>query len=134
MTVQVGDQIPSRSTVVDAGRMKVFSLLTDDPNPIHWDRDAVAALGLGDKLINQGGLNVGYVINAVSDWAGGSDRIVSVNVRFRSNVLEGEEVVSSGTITEIEDGVATIEVALVSPTGANVISGTIKARVPDGSH
>lgn len=130
MIVEIGAQIPSRVTTIDANRMKIFSLLTDDPNPIHWDREAVATLGLGDKLINQGGLNVGYVISAVAEWAGGADKIVSVKVRFRGNVLENDEVVARGTVTAIDDGVATIDVALTGPNDTKVISGTIKAIVP----
>lgn len=132
MSVHVGTEIPLRSTVVDAGSMKVFSLLTDDPNPIHWDRAAVAALGLGDRLINQGGLNVAYVINAVSEWAGGADRIVNVSVRFRGNVLEDDTVTAVGVITAIDDGIATIEVVLTGPNDSTVIAGSIRTRLPEG--
>jgi len=127
---EVGTEIPVRVTVIDAGRMKVFSLLTDDPNPIHWDREAVQALGLGDLLINQGGLNVGYVVNAVAEWAGGPDRIREVAVRFLGNVYEGEEVRAGGTVKALDDGLATLDVWLERPDGSRAVGGTIRVLAP----
>lgn len=127
---EVGTEIPVQVTMIEPARMKVFSLLTDDPNPIHWDRDAVEALGLGDCLINQGGLNVGYVINAVADWAGGPDRIREVRVRFLGNVFEGEEVRAGGTVTAIDDGLATVDVWLLGPDDSKAVGGTIRLVAP----
>lgn len=126
----IGAELPVRTTTVKAARMKVFSLLTNDPNPIHWDPDAVTALGLGDRLINQGGLNVGYVITAVADWAGGPERIVDVKVRFLGNVFDGEEVRAGGTVRAVEDGIATIDVWLMRPDDTVAIRGTIRAIAP----
>ena len=69
--VEVGTRIPEfRVESVDPWRMKVFAALARDPNPIHWDRREVAARGLGDRLINQGPTNLGYVCNMLVAWAG----------------------------------------------------------------
>lgn len=124
--VEVDTQIPEQVTRIEPGRMQVFSLLTDDPNPIHWDRQAVQDLGLGDLLINQGGLNVGYVITAVADWAGGPERIRDVRVRFMGNVFEGEQVRAGGRVTALDDGVATVEVWLLRPDDSKAVGGTIR--------
>lgn len=129
--VEVGTELPVRTTRIEPGRMKVFSLLTDDSNPIHWDREAVVALGLGDRLVNQGGLNVGYVVNAVADWAGGHDRIVSVRVRFLGTVREGDEVRAGGVVSGIDGGIATIDAHLLGPEGERVIVGTVRVVAPE---
>ncbi len=48
MTVAVGDRIPPFEVAeVSAEKMKTIAALLGDPNPIHWDLDAVAALGMG---------------------------------------------------------------------------------------
>ena len=48
MTVRVGDRIPEWiMPEVSAERMRTMAALLRDPNPLHWDRDAVEALPLG---------------------------------------------------------------------------------------
>lgn len=130
--VSIGTPIPTVSTRVDSGRMKVFSLLTDDPNPIHWDVTAVAALGLGDRLINQGGLNVAYVVNAVAEWAGSPAKIRELKVRFLGNVFEGDEVRAGGTVVATEGNLVTLDVWLERSDGTACLRGTVVTEAPDG--
>jgi hypothetical protein len=58
VNVAEGDPIPEWvMDSVSPDRMRTMAVLLRDPNPLHWDRDAVAALplGLGRRTINQGG-------------------------------------------------------------------------------
>src|SRR5262249_56447522 len=76
---------------VDPQPMKVYAAIARDPNPIHWDRAEVAARRLGDRLINQGPLSLGYVINMLLAWAGpGSLR--GLTARFTAPVLDCDRV------------------------------------------
>ena len=50
--------------------MKTMAAILRDPYPIHWDRQATAALGLGGRTVNQGPLNLGYIANMLMAWAG----------------------------------------------------------------
>ncbi|WP_026928373.1 MaoC family dehydratase [Granulicoccus phenolivorans] len=136
MTVAVGDRIPPFEVAeVSAEKMKTIAALLGDPNPIHWDLDAVAALGMGDRPINQGPLNMGYVINMLAAWAGGRDRVRRFRVRFRGNVLGGDHLIASGVVIDVrtEDGVrlAECEVSLDVVDGAQVLSGTATVQLPE---
>ena len=111
-------RIPDRTLVVEAGPMKVFSLLTADPNPIHWD---------AERPVNQGGLNVGYVIGAVSDWAGSSAAIREVRVRFHGTVLAGSNEARPqwmGEVDEVRGGLAHLRVWLRDEHGTDLLTGT----------
>lgn len=123
-----GLALPERTRVVDAVSMKVYSLLTDDPNPIHWDPAAVVAQGLGDRPVNQGGLNAGYAVHALTDWAGGPQTLRTSAVRFRGSVLAGDTVVSGGEITDVQRRDGGIEVTAAiwvrTPDGTDVVIGT----------
>jgi acyl dehydratase len=106
----VGDSIPEWVMAsVSAARMCTMAAILRDPNPLHWDRDAVDALplGLGKRTINQGPLGLSYMINMLHAWAGphGLRRIV---MRFPQVVLDGECVTARGQITALreEQGVA----------------------------
>lgn len=103
MTVQPGDPIPEWIMPnVSAERMRTMAALLRDPNPLHWDRDAVAALplGLGRRTINQGPLGLGYMVNMLHAWAG-PGCIRTMVTRFPQVVLDGEEVVARGEVTGI---------------------------------
>ena len=57
MKLAVGDSIPEwEMASVSPERMRTMAAILRDPNPLHWDRDAVDALplGLGKRTINQG--------------------------------------------------------------------------------
>ena len=73
MTVSAGDSIPEWVMAsVSPERMRTMAAILRDPNPIHWDRDAVDALplGLGRRTINQGPLGLSYMVNMLQAWAG----------------------------------------------------------------
>jgi acyl dehydratase len=102
--VEVGDTIPELTFQVAAEPMKVFSVLMDDPNPIHYDREFVRSLGRGEEPVNQGTITMGYLINAVVAWAGGVERLLRFRCRFGSSVVAGDRVVAGGTVTAVETG------------------------------
>jgi len=85
-------------------RMHTMAALLRDPNPLHWDRDAVAALpfGLGRRTINQGPLGLSYMINMLHAWAG-PDCLRRIVMRFPKVVLDGERVVARGEITDLRE-------------------------------
>jgi acyl dehydratase len=99
----VGDSIPEWvMDNVTPGRMRTMAAILRDPNPLHWDREAVAALplGLGHRTINQGPLGLSYMVNMLHAWAG-PDGIRRIVMRFPQVVLDGEHVVARGKITAL---------------------------------
>ncbi len=112
---------------VSAEKMKTMAALLNDSNPIHYDIDAVKALGMGERPINQGPNNMAYVMTMLSQWAGGHDRLRDFDVRFLGNVAAEDAVRASGTVTairEIDDvTVADCAVRLDIVGGACVLEG-----------
>jgi acyl dehydratase len=102
----VGDNIPEWvMESVTPERMRTMAAILRDPNPLHWDREAVAALPmeLGHRTINQGPLGLGYMVNMLHAWAG-PDCIRRIVMRFPQVVLDGEYVVARGEITALREG------------------------------
>lgn len=103
MTPYPGDIIPTWSMEhVDPARMKTMAAILRDPYPVHWDREANAALGLGGRVINQGPLNLGYVTNMLLAWAGPTC-VRRLTVSFGAPVLDGDHVVAGGEVTAVEE-------------------------------
>jgi acyl dehydratase len=97
----VGEAIPPLVIEsVDPQRMKTMAAILRDPYPIHWDRAAVASLGLGQRTINQGPLNLGYIANMLMAWAG-DDSIRRLTVQFHARVFDADRVVAGGVVDAV---------------------------------
>jgi len=102
---KVGDKIPEWvMESVCPERMRTMAAILRDPNPLHWDRDAVAALplGLGKRTINQGPLGLSYMVNMLHEWTG-PESIKRIVMRFPQVVLDEEHVVAKGMVTAIRE-------------------------------
>lgn len=136
MTLRVGERIPPwELPSVSREKMKTMAALLDDSNPIHFDVSALRALGMGDRPVNQGPSNLAYVMNMLSDWAGGHDRVRRVRVRFMDSVRAGDHVTASGTVRSLRtvDGrlLAECDVALAVSGGPVALSGDATVDVSD---
>jgi acyl dehydratase len=124
--LRVGERIPDLRLTMELWPMKVFSMVMADPNPIHFDPEATERLGMGRHPVNQGTLNLGYVIDAVLAVVEDPARIRSTRCRFLGNVLEGDVVKAGGEVTAVEDGIAELEVWLDVEGRGRAISGTMR--------
>ena len=80
---------------VDPQRMKTMAAILRDPYRVHWDRAATEAMGLGGRVINQGPLNLSYVVNALHAHCG-VGTIRRLTVAFHRPVFDGDRVVAGG--------------------------------------
>ncbi|MDX9699602.1 MAG: MaoC/PaaZ C-terminal domain-containing protein [Rhodocyclaceae bacterium] len=134
MNPKVGDALePFRFGPINPQAMVVWSEILKDPNPIHLDVEAVKAMGLGIRRINQGPANLAYLVNGVLQSFPRA-RIEKIVNRFVGNVLEDDLIVVSGIMTEVEvlaDGqrVACDMVLAVEGRGP-AVSGTVQVFIP----
>lgn len=136
MNCQVGDAIPDWvMDSVSAERMCTMAAILRDPNPLHWDRNAVAALPmeLGQRTINQGPLGLGYMVNMLHAWAGAGS-IRRIIMRFPQVVLDGECVVAKGIVTalrtEQEQQLADCDIWLQHSERGVLLEGTATICLP----
>ncbi|KGB83316.1 MAG: hypothetical protein CL814_10505 [Confluentimicrobium sp.] len=135
MKIETGAELPAyRIESVSPETMKVWAPILRDPNPIHLDREVVKAKGLGERLINQGPINVAYVMDMLMrNFPQG--RIVSMTNRFVDNVYEDDAVEATATITGVEkagdETRVSCDFALKADERSVVISGTAVVAVPN---
>ena len=78
-----------------------------DFNPIHIDEDFARQVGLPGRILH-GLWTMAQVARAHTDAAGGPEALRRLSVQFRGMGRLGEEIVVSGTVEEVDDGVATV--------------------------
>ena len=130
-----GDPIPPLHVdEVDPQRMKTMAVLLRDPNPLHFDPEAVRGLGLGERPVNQGPTNAAYVVNAVLRWAGGGPGALRrLQVRLTGNVLAGDRLTAAGVVRSVAEVggevVATCDVWLDRDDGTRLVVGEAEVAV-----
>lgn len=135
MTIKVGDTIPEWVMErVQPERMRTMAAILRDPNPVHWDRSAVAKLGFGHHTINQGPLGLSYMINMLHKWAGPTS-IRRIVMRFPHIVLDGDRVAAKGKVLALRDEggerLADCEIWLERQGTGRLLEGTATVRCPD---
>ncbi len=129
MMVAAGTElVPFVVKSVSVEAMKTVAALLNDSNPIHFDTETVQALGLGDRVVNQGPTNMAYVVNMLVAWAGDPGAVRALRVRFLGNVLAGDRVTARGVVTGIREHegrrLAELDVWLERSADDRVLDGT----------
>ncbi|WP_443478702.1 MaoC family dehydratase [Novosphingobium aerophilum] len=129
MTYDVGDDLPSFTIErVSSDAMKQWAVFLADPNPIHLDVEVVKAKGLGNRVINQGPINVAYMMNMLMR-AFPKGRISKMDSRFLDNVYGEDRAVVTGKVTAIDGSTVTCEFKLDVDGRGTVNSGTATIEI-----
>ncbi|PZS10746.1 MAG: hypothetical protein DLM64_07935, partial [Solirubrobacterales bacterium] len=79
-----------------------------DFNPIHIDEGFAKQVGLPGRILH-GLWTMAQVARAHTEAAGGPQALERLSVQFRGMGRMGEEIVVSGTVRELQDGVAVVD-------------------------
>ena len=120
----MSEAVPARDFgPVSAERMKTMAAILQDPNPIHWDVEVVKQLKMGDRVVNQGPINMAFLVNTITDWTDDPGSLRELTIRYQSNVFAGDVVHCEATVEAREDGGARLSLReTVAET--EVITGT----------
>jgi acyl dehydratase len=105
MALADGDRIELKVTPDEYITVR-YAGASGDFNPIHIDEDFAKSVGLPGRILH-GLWTMAQVARAVTDAAGGPESLQSLSVQFRGMGRLGEELVVSGAVTGVDDGIAT---------------------------
>src|SRR3954452_12114524 len=93
----------TRTRTVEERDIVLFTEISGDRNPIHYDDDLAAQSRFG-RVVVQGGVTSG-LLNAVvaEDLPGPGSVFLEVAWRFRSPVSPGDEITAEVTVTSTRD-------------------------------
>src|SRR6185312_16821416 len=125
MRVEVG-QRAQRTRVVRERDIELFTELTGDRNPLHYDEAAAARSRFGGIVV-QGGVTSG-LLNAVvaEDLPGPGSVFLNVTWNFRVAVRPGDVLTARVEVTGVREDkpVSTLAMAITNQDGAVVLDGT----------
>jgi acyl dehydratase len=123
--VPVG-QTARRSRTVTARDIELFTELTGDRNPLHYD-EALASASRFGGIIVQGGVTSG-LLNALvaEDLPGPGSVFLHVDWSFRAPVKPGDEITAEVEVLEQREDkpISTIRTTITNQDGTVVLDGT----------
>ncbi len=123
--MKVGDTA-RRSRRITARDIELFTELTGDRNPLHYDEEAAARSRFG-RLIVQGGVTTG-LLNAVvaEDLPGPGSVFLHVDWSFRAPVSPGDEITAEVEVVALREDkpLTTLRTTIVNQEGVVVLDGT----------
>ncbi|MCP5370622.1 MAG: acyl dehydratase [Hyphomicrobiales bacterium] len=130
-----GDTFAFTKAAVTTRQLVMYAGASGDYNRIHYDHHFAVEAGLGG-VIAHGMLTMGFLAQAVADWAGPGAMVRDVLSRFVSPVKPGDVVAFTGTVTAVDAAAGTCALDVEGAVaGRPVIRGAaVVALPPSGSH
>jgi acyl dehydratase len=123
--LRVGDSA-RRSRTVSSEDIELFTRLTGDRNPLHYDRELAARSRFGG-LIVQGGVTSG-LLNAVvaEDLPGPGSVFLHVDWSFRAPVRPGDRITARVEVLEVrpDKPITRLSTVIENQDGIVVLDGT----------
>jgi acyl dehydratase len=115
-----------RTREITARDIELFTELTGDRNPLHYDEARAGASRFGGIIV-QGGVTTG-LLNAVvaEDLPGPGAVFLHVDWDFRAPVRPGDEITAEVEVLEVREDkpIATLRTTIKNQTGKVVVDGT----------
>jgi acyl dehydratase len=128
--IEVGANLPEKVFYLDRELLKRYADASGDQNPIHQNEEFALSVGL-PNVIAHGMLTMALVGKYLSDFAGGSAKVVEFGARFTKPVIvpadEKVDLTVTATVAEIADGKISLTLSATS-AGVKVL-GMAKAVV-----
>jgi acyl dehydratase len=122
---RVGDTARRARTVL-ARDIELFTELTGDRNPLHYDEEAASRSRFGGIIV-QGGVTSG-LLNAVvaEDVPGPGSVFLHVDWRFSAPVRPGDEITAEVEVLEVREDkpLTTLRTTVTNQEGVAVLEGT----------
>jgi hypothetical protein len=128
--IEVGTELPERVFYLDRALLKQYADASGDQNPIHQNEEFALSVGL-PNVIAHGMLTMALAGKYVSDFAGGSAKVLEYGARFTKPVIvpvDGKvDLTVTATVTDVSDGKISLSLSATS-AGVKVL-GMAKAVV-----
>jgi len=125
--VNVGDTIPPWALPLTPTTIVSTAIATRDWQDVHHDRDVAQAAGSKDIFMNILTTN-GLVEKFVADWAGHDVEIKGIAIRLGAPAHPYDTLTFTGSVSSVDDGIATIDVTGTVSLGEHV-TGTVRVAV-----
>ncbi|SBW22948.1 beta-hydroxyacyl-dehydratase subunit [Candidatus Protofrankia californiensis] len=120
--VEAGTELPPLELPpITRTTLALFAGASGDHNPIHIDVDVAKSVGL-DDVFAHGMLSMAYLGRLLTNWVL-QEQIRTYRVRFAAITPVHARPTCTGRVVSVEDGLATLELAVTLADGTVILTG-----------
>ena len=127
--VTVGTELPSVEQKSTLSTSVAYAGASGDHNPLHYDESFASQVSPTGGIIAHGMYSMGLASRVLTAWAGGPEKVAAVDVRFTKPWPLNTTSTFGGTVTEVADGIATVELWGKNENGDQIMRGTGEVRL-----
>ena len=127
-TVEVGQELPTithESTLVTS---VMYAAASGDYNPLHYDESVASQISPTGGIIAHGMFSMGLASRLLTEFAGGPERVIEVDVRFTRPWPLGTSTTFGGKVKEVTDDEVVVTLAATNENGDAVLKGSGRIR------
>lgn len=129
VSVEVGTELEPVVQVSNLTTSTMYAGASGDFNPLHYDQDFAGQVSPTGGIIAHGMFSMGLASRALTAFAGGPEQVLEVSVRFTRPWPLGTTSTFGGKVTEVADGIATVQLWGDNEDGTRILRGTGRIAV-----
>lgn len=127
--VTVGTELPTVEQKATLATSVAYAGASGDHNPLHFDESVASQISPTGGIIAHGMFSMGLASRVLTGWAGGPERVASIDTRFTKPWPLNTTSTFGGTVTDVSEGVATVELWGENENGDQILKGTGQVRL-----
>jgi acyl dehydratase len=127
--VTAGTELPTIEQQATLMTSVAYAAASGDLNPLHYDQDFAGQVSPTGGIIAHGMYSMGLASRLLTQFAGDPANVLEVQVRFAKPWPLGTTSTFGGTVTDVDDGVATVELFGDNENGDRILKGTGRVRL-----
>jgi acyl dehydratase len=127
--VTAGTELPTIEQQSTLMTSVAYAAASGDLNPLHYDQGFAGQVSPTGGIIAHGMYSMGLASRLLTQFAGDPAKVLEVQVRFAKPWPLGSTSTFGGTVNDVEDGVATVELFGDNEDGQRILKGTGRVRL-----
>lgn len=127
--ITVGTELPTVEQKATLSTSVAYAGASGDHNPLHFDESFASQVSPTGGIIAHGMYSMGLASRVLTAFAGGPEKVASIDVRFTKPWPLNTTSTFGGTVTEVDDGIATVELWGQNEGGDQILKGTGQVRL-----
>lgn len=127
--IATGTQLPSIKLTSTLATSVMYAGASGDLNPLHYDPEFAGQVSPTGGIIAHGMYSMGLASRVLTEWAADPGQVLDIEVRFTRPWPVDTTSTFGGTVIDVTEGVATVELTGTNESGERILRGKGRVRL-----
>lgn len=127
-SVEVGHELPAIEQQSSLMTSVMYAAASGDYNPLHYDEAVASQISPTGGIIAHGMYSMGLASRVLTEFAGGPERVLELDVRFTKPWPLGTTTTFGGTVKDVTDDEIVVSMHARNESGDVILRGRGRVR------